>query len=172
MFTFLILQGDGRDGEYTDVLEYIGYVPRIVIDLAKSFKWCLNADGSNREQVVQRFKEKMIGKLSRMLSDEEKLLNPEEFKRAARQLSIICTGQLVLADECWVETDISWSCLKSITVNCSCEGVHMVTAISSLAQDAVNSYLDKSFVGFKEVVSMDSLTLANNSASQKARYVP
>ena len=71
----------------------------------------------------------------------------------------------------WTATDVSWSCLKSQNDFATVQTVHTVTAVSPLVQDAVHDYIDDWHVALKEVVSMDSLTLANNSASQKARYV-
>ena len=177
MFTFVILQErdiPDADKDYIYELEYAGHVPRIVLELADVLKWDLKIkEGvSNQELVLGNWRKDTKAKLVRLLKDEERKLSDEEFAVAVKQLSILCRGELTLADDYWVATDLSWSCLKSNTFNHRFERVHTVTAVSPLARDAVEAYLDSSDKVLGEVVSMDSLNLANNSAGQKARYFP
>ena len=143
-------------------------MPYHVIELAFRLK---TVEEKNQDKVIRKWKEDQTTQIVRMLQVEETNCTQEEFEIGMRQLSIICTGPLTLTEQFWTATDVSWSCLKSQN-DFAMEAVHTVTAVSPMVQDAVNDYVYDSRNTLREVVSMDSLTLANNSASQKARYVP
>ena len=131
MFTFVILQGrkDANTTEaYADALEYAGYVPYHVIDLAFRLK---TVEEKNPDKVIRQWKEAQTTQIVRMLQDEETSFTEEEFKIGMRQLSIICTGPFTLTDHLWTAADVSWSCLKSLD-DYAMQPAHIVTAVSPM----------------------------------------
>ena len=106
-----------------------------------------------------------------MLFHEQKDFDEGQRKIGIRQLSIICTTSVDMYKQRWTPADLSWSCLKSECPSIL-EPVQYVTTASTLVQDAVLAYVRTETTPLMDIVSMDSLTLANNSASQKAGYVP
>ena len=106
-----------------------------------------------------------------MLRHEQKDYDESQRKIGIRQLSIICARSVDMNIQRWTAADLSWSCLKSENAAIM-QPVQHVAAASTLVQDAVLTFVQTDVTSLQDIVSMDSLTLANNSASQKAGYVP
>ena len=170
MFIFVILQGSETAAtECADALEYAGYVPSPVLRCAQLLK-NQQADRA-RDEIIADWKESEKTGIVNMLYHEQKDFDERQRKIGIRQLSIICTRSVDMNKQRLTAADLSWSCLKSVNTSIIQPVQHVATA-STLVQDAVLTYVRTETTALKDIVSMDSLTLANNSASQKAGYVP
>ena len=172
MFIFVILQGsESAATEHAGALEYAGYVPSPVIRLSTALKHQQKERTGHENQMITEWKEIEKTRVRNMLRHEQKGFDESQRKIGIRQLSIICSRPLDMNKQDWTAVDISWSCLKSENASVM-QPVQHVAAASSLVQDAVLTFVQTEATCLKDIVSMDSLTLANNSASQKAGYVP
>jgi len=124
-----------------------------------------------KDVIITDWKQDEITQIVNMLYHEQKDFDERQRKIGIRQLPINCSEVVNMTKHRWTAADLSWSCLKSVNTSVM-QPVKHVAATSTLVQDAVLSYVRTKTTYLKDKVSMDSLTLANNSASQKAGYIP
>ena len=170
MFIFVILQDSKTAAtDYAGALKYAGYVPSPVIRLSTALKY-QHTDRA-RDEMITDWKESEKTRVINMFRHEQKGYDESQRKIGIRQLSIICARSVDMNIQRWTAADLSWSCLKSENASIM-QPVQHVAAASTLVQDAVLTFVQTDVTSLQDIVSMDSLTLANNSASQKAGYVP